>query len=72
MPKSSIEMPTPILRRIGRISSWNSVFVTNASSVTSTMKRFGKPVCSSACANRRMKSALPACLAATLMLIVVS
>ena len=70
MPKSSIEIPTPSLRKIGTISSWNRVLVTKASSVTSIMKRRGKPVASSASANERMNPGLLACLAATLMLIV--
>ena len=56
MPKSSIEIPTPSLRKIGRISSWKWVLATKASSVTSIMKRSGKPVASSASANERMNS----------------
>ena len=52
-------------------SSWKCDLVTKASSVTSIMKRVGNPVASSALANGPMNSGLPACLAATFMLIVV-
>src|SRR5476649_1305991 len=48
MPKSSIEMPTPSRRKIGRISSWKWVLATKASSVRSEERRVGKE-CRSLC-----------------------